>query len=63
MRTRVRDHEEFGQELNHLLDLAKENEVPREELKRVLKNHVSYLESERGKEEFPGYEELQEGEA
>jgi hypothetical protein len=62
MRTRVRGHEEFNEELNHLLNLAKDNDVPREELKRVLKSHANYLESDRGKEEFASSWELGEAE-
>jgi glutamate synthase domain-containing protein 3 len=59
IRCEASDETELGMEMTDLIELANENGVPREEIKRILERHVNYVESERGRDELDGFDEME----
>ena len=53
------DQDQFAADLNELIKLANENGVPREEIKRILETNADYVDSERGREQLDGYEDME----
>jgi hypothetical protein len=52
------DMEELGIEITELIEAANENGVAREEIEDVLNRHVNWVNSDRGREQLDGYEEI-----
>ena len=53
------DRAALAEGIEELIKAANDNGIPREEIAEILDSNAEYIESERGRERFDGWEDLE----